>query len=163
MDKMSLEERRYLEWGLTTAEKIKNKIFENYSDNRVTIKNMLDAEKLVACGYALGKILTGDEVRLKAFQLREFYESLLNVKITIKSIRGNPDEDMLFKQKALPEIVMLKPRLALAKARQPRKITPLFEVINPLLDRVEDIDDYERLCQFMQAIMAYNSPQGQEA
>lgn len=150
-----LEEKRSEEWGLSTAERIRDKIFENYTDD-LTIKDMLDAEKLVVCSYALGTILAGYEVGLKSAQLRRFYESLLNIKATVNFIKAKPDADKLFKKKALPEILMLKPQLANAKARQRREVTPFFTVINPLLDMAKHIEDYERLCQFVEAIVAYH-------
>jgi len=150
-----MEERLYEEWGLRTAEKIRDKILESYSTN-ITLKDILDAEKLVVCSYALGKILASYEVGLKTAQLRRFYESLLNIKAIVNTIRTKQDADGLFKKKALPEILMLKPQLANAKARQSREVTPFFEVVNTLLDMINSIEDYDRLCQFVEAIVAYH-------
>lgn len=150
-----LEERLFEEWGLGSAERIKNRIFESCSATD-TVKNVLDAEKLVACSYALGKLLASYDVGLRAAQLRRFYESLLNVKATVNTIRAKPDADRLFEEKARPEILMLKPQLANARARQPREVTPFFDVINPLLDMVEHFEDYDRLCQFVEAVVAYH-------
>lgn len=150
-----MEERLSEAWGLKTAEKIGDKIFEGASDES-TIRNMLEAEKLVVCSYALGRILASYEVGLKSAQLRRFYESLLNIKAAVNTVRVKPNAEELFKKKALSSIVMLKPQLANAKARQPREVTPFFEVINPLLDRVKTIEDYDRLCQFAEAIVAYH-------
>ncbi len=150
-----MEERLSEEWGLKTAEKIRDKMFEG-SSSHATVKSILDAEKLVVCSYALGKILASYEVRLKSAQLRRFYESMLNIKATVNTIRTKPDADSLFKQKALPEILMLKPQLANATARQSREVTPFFNVINPLLDIIKSIEDYDRLCQFVESIVAYH-------
>jgi len=150
-----MEERLSAEWGLKTGEKIKDKVFEGCSGN-ATVKNILDAQKLVVCSYALGKILASYEVGLKSAQLRRFYESLLNIKATVNTIRTKPNASDLFKERALSEILMLKPQLANAKARQPREVTPFFDVINPMLDIVRGIEDYDRLCQFVEATVAYH-------
>ncbi len=150
-----MEERLCEEWGLKEAISIKNKIFEGASE-RPTVRSLLPSEKLVVCSFALGKLLASYDVRLKAAQLRRFYESLLNIKATILSIRLMPNATELFQEKVLPEIFMLKPQLANAKARQPNEVSPFFEVINPLLDCVTSIEDYERLCRFSEAIVAYH-------
>ncbi len=150
-----VEERLYEDWDLKTPEKIRNKIFEDYSEG-VTLKDILDTKRLVVCGYALGKILSSYEVRLKSSQLRRFYEALLSLKSLTNPTRMRPDASDLFKNKVMSKILMLKPQLADAKARQPRGVTPFFEVINPLLDTVKDVEDYERLCQFVEAIVAYH-------
>lgn len=152
-----MEEKLTDEWGLRTAEKIRDKIFENSSASH-TIKDILDAEKLVVCSYALGKILASYEVGLKSAQLRRFYEALLTIKIFVSSIRNKPAAaaNDSFRKMALPEILMLKPQLAYAKARQPKEVTAFFDVLNPLLDIVKGIEDYERLCKFVEAIVAYH-------
>jgi CRISPR-associated protein Csm2 len=150
-----MEEKLYEEWGLRTVDKIRDKIFEGASEHS-TIENILDAERLVVCSYALGKILASYDVGLKTAQLRRFYEALLNIKAAVNTIRANPDSDSLFKKTVIPEILRLKPQLANAKARQPREVTPFFEVINPLLDFVKSIKDYDILCQFVEAIVAYH-------
>jgi CRISPR-associated protein Csm2 len=150
-----MEEKLAETWGLKTAERISDKIFEGASEV-TTLRSMLDAEKLVVCSFALGKLLASYEVGLKSAQLRRFYESLLNIKATVNTIKTKPNAEELFTKKALSDIVMLKPQLANAKARQPREVTPFFDVINPLLDRVKTIEDYEKLCQFAEAIVAYH-------
>ena len=146
----SMEEKLSEEWGLNTAEDIRDKIFENYTDNS-SLTDILEAEKLVACSYALGKILASYKVGLKTAQLRRFYESLIN----IRAITGATGDSRDVK-KLRHEIVMLKPQLANAKARQQREVTPFFDVINPMLDIVKDAEDYEILCKFVEAVVAYH-------
>jgi CRISPR-associated protein Csm2 len=80
----------------------------------------------------------------------------LNIKASASRIRAETDADNSFKSKIIPQILMLKPLLANAKARHRRAITPLFEVINPLFDVVKDRDDYDRFCDFVEAIVAYH-------
>jgi len=161
-----MEEKVSQEWGLITydkdfnkilriTDKIAEKIYEGYSDSD-TLKDILDAKKLVVCSYALGKILASRVIGLKSAQLRRFYESLLNVRAIVTAIRTKPNASELFDTKVMPEILMLKPQLANAKARQKREVTPFFNVINPLIDLVKSIEDYDRLCKFVESIVAYH-------
>jgi CRISPR-associated protein Csm2 len=150
-----MEEKKSEEWGLKTAAKIRDKIFEG-KDDQTAAGSLLDPEKLVVCSYALGRLLSSYEVNLKASQLRRFYESLMNIKAPVNIIRTKPDAPELFRKQPLAEILMLKPQLAAAKAKQTKEVGPFFDVINPLLDRVNSIDDYEKLCRFVEAIVAYH-------
>lgn len=150
-----MEEKLSNQWGLNTEKEIKAKIFENYAEGD-KLTHLLDGEKLVVCSYALGRILSSYKVGLKVAQLRRFYDSLLNIKAIVSRIRAEAGVDKSFKSKVVPQILMLKPQLANAKARQQRQVTPFFEVINPLLDIVRDADDYDCLCDFVQAIVAYH-------
>ena len=83
-----------------------------------------------------------------------------NIKGIINRIRGESDTAESFKIKVRPQILRLKPQIANIKARHKREVTPFFEVINPLLDIVKDIEDYERLFDFVEAIVAYHKYAG---
>ena len=150
-----MEARLSREWGLKTADRIRDHIFKDYKEID-SLKDILDAKTLVVCSYALGKILASREVGLKSSQLRRFYDSLLNIRAGLNIIRTKPNSNELFKLKIMPGIIMLKPQLANAKARQQREVTPFFNVINPLIDLIKDIEDYDRLCQFAESIVAYH-------
>ena len=146
MKLLPMEERLSNQWSLNTEEAIRAKIFENYEEGDNLIR-ILDSKKLVVCSYALGSILAG---KLRAAQLRRFYESLLKIKAIVGRIKKSDGDDSSFRSAIIPHILMLKPQLAYAKGR------PLFEVINPLLDLVRDAADFERLCNFVQAVVAYH-------
>jgi len=120
------------------------------------LTQILDAEKLIACSYALGRILASFDVGLKASQLRRFYESLLQMKALAGNIVGIPTSAALFKTKVLPQLLMQKALLANAKARMERQITPFFNVVNPLFDVTRDAEDLALLCDFIQATVAYH-------
>lgn len=152
MKPLPMEERLSNQWSLNTEEAIRAKIFENYEEGDNLIR-ILDSKKLVVCSYALGSILAG---KLRAAQLRRLYESLLKIKAIVGRIKKSDGDDSSFRSDVIPHILMLKPQLAYAKERQRSEITPLFEVINPLLDLVKDVADFERLCDFVQAVVAYH-------
>lgn len=141
----SIEEELSEKWELKNAETILKKVLEKEisSGKRLGIKELLDDEKLVVCSFALGKILASYEVGLKATQLRRFYEAML-------AIRG----------KKSASLMILKPQLAYAKARASRELTPFFVVVNPLMERVRDAEDFSRLVHFIEAIVAYHKYHG---
>ena len=143
---MLKEEQLSEEWGLKNAETILEKVLEkeiSSKKERLGLKELFDDEKLVVCSFALGKILASYEVGLKAAQLRRFYEAML-------AIRG----------KKSASLMILKPQLAYAKARASRELTPFFVVVNPLMERVHDSEDFNRLVQFIEAIVAYHKYHG---
>lgn len=142
----SIEEKLSEEWGLKNAETILEKIIEKETLSKkegIGLKELLDDEKMVVCSFALGKILASYEIGLKTAQLRRFYEAML-------AIRG----------KKSASLMILKPQLAYAKARASRELTPFFVVVNPLMERVYDSEDFNRLVQFIEAIVAYHKYHG---
>lgn len=142
----SIEEKLSEEWGLKNAEIILEKIVEKETSSKkegIGLKELLDDEKMVVCSFALGKILASYEIGLKTAQLRRFYEAML-------AIRG----------KKSASLMILKPQLAYAKARASRELTPFFVVVNPLMERVHDSEDFNRLVQFIEAIVAYHKYHG---
>lgn len=57
------------------------------------------------------------------------------------------------------EVVMLKPKLAYAAARQ-RAAKPLNEVMSAAIDKVHSKEDFERLVQLVESIIAYHKAEG---
>ena len=135
MKLLPMEERLSNQWSLNTEEAIRAKIFENYEEGDNLIR-ILDSKKLVVCSYALGSILAG---KLRAAQLRRFYESLLKIKAIVGRIKKSDGDDSSFRSAIIPHILMLKPQLAYAKGRL-----------------IKDVADYESLCDFVQAVVAYH-------
>jgi len=142
-----LEEELKENWKLDSPQKIVNKILEREIKKREGLDKILDAEKLVGCSYALGEILA-KSARLKVGSLRKFYQSLM-------SIKGEKDD-----RKIREKVLSLKPYLSYETARKRREVTPLFEVLNPLLERVYNRKDYLKLCQFLEAVIAYHKFHG---
>jgi CRISPR-associated protein Csm2 len=57
------------------------------------------------------------------------------------------------------DIVLLKPKLAYAAARQaPAK--PLSDVMSAAIDKVHNREDFDRLVQFIESIIAYHKAEG---
>jgi CRISPR-associated protein Csm2 len=57
------------------------------------------------------------------------------------------------------EVVLLKPKLAYAAARQ-RAAKPLGDVMSVAIDKVKSPEDFERLVQFIESIIAYHKAEG---
>lgn len=57
------------------------------------------------------------------------------------------------------EVVLLKPKLAYAAARQ-RAAKPLGDVMSAAIDKVSSKEDFERLVQLLESIIAYHKAEG---
>ncbi|MBC6431350.1 type III-A CRISPR-associated protein Csm2 [Nostoc sp. HG1] len=57
------------------------------------------------------------------------------------------------------EVVLLKPKLAYAAARQ-KAAKPLGDVMSAAIDKVNSTEDFERLVQFIELIIAYHKAEG---
>ncbi len=154
MKPIPMEEKLLNEWGLNSDEDICSRIFKDYSEGE-KLSEFLDGDKLVVCSYALGKRLAGREVGLRTSQLRRFYDAIMDVKATInrsrtaaKAAHGPESEFRIAVRK-------LKPQLANAAARQ-TPVRPFFNVVNPMLDTIHDLDDFKRFCDFVEAVVAYH-------
>jgi CRISPR-associated protein Csm2 len=81
--------------------------------------------------------------------------------IKLKDIQNKADEnkDKLIFAKIEADVVLLKPKLAYAAARQ-RSAKPLEEVISVAIDKVESTKDFERLVQLIESIIAYHKAEG---
>jgi CRISPR-associated protein Csm2 len=96
--------------------------------------------------------------RLETNQIRKFLDAINRVKAQL--IEKNIDE----LTKALPsdiedEIVLLKPKLAYAAARQKAAI-PLSDVMSVAIDKTKNYKDFNRLVQFIESIIAYHKAEG---
>ncbi|MDZ8054610.1 MAG: type III-A CRISPR-associated protein Csm2 [Aulosira sp. ZfuVER01] len=57
------------------------------------------------------------------------------------------------------EVVLLKPKLAYAAARQ-KAAKPLGDVMSAAIDKVSSKEDFERLVQLLESIIAYHKAEG---
>jgi len=105
--------------------------------------------------------------RLETNQIRKFLDAInrLKAKITLGDETESHGESKPLKSDAEvfaeiePEIVLLKPKLAYAAARQ-RAAKPLSEVMSVAIDKVHSLEDFERLVQFIESIIAYHKAEG---
>lgn len=97
-------------------------------------------EKLVTWANVLGALLAHD---LKMAQIRRFMGAVL--KVEVKGPKG-------FRR---DEVVYLKVLLAYAAGRN-KAVRPLLAVIDPMIDRIEGWEDFQRLVRFVRSVVAYH-------
>ena len=88
--------------------------------------------------------------KLETNQVRKFLDAINRIKADLT--------DKSFKE-VEPDIVLLKPKLAYAAAKQ-RAAKPLSDVMSAAIDKVKDLDDFERLVQLIESIIAYHKAAG---
>jgi CRISPR-associated protein Csm2 len=89
--------------------------------------------------------------RLETNQVRKFLDA-------VNRLKADLAETGEF-AKIETEIVLLKPKLAYAAARQ-RAAKPLGEVMSAAIDKVHSKEDFERLVQLLESIIAYHKAEG---
>lgn len=88
--------------------------------------------------------------RLETNQIRKFLDALNQLKA--KLVEGNFAT-------IETEVVLLKPKLAYATARQ-NAVKPLNRVLSAAIDKVHSREDFERLVQFVESVIAYHKAEG---
>jgi CRISPR-associated protein Csm2 len=91
------------------------------------------------------------EKQLKTNQVRKFLDA-------VNRIKADLPEDKEF-SKIETEIVMLKPKLAYAAARQ-TSVEALSRVMSAAINKVHSVDDFHRLVQFLESTIAYHKASG---
>lgn len=91
------------------------------------------------------------EQRLETNQIRKFLDAINRLKAKLAQ---NADQENLFSS-VEPEIVLLQPKLAYVAARQ-KAAKPLSDVISVAIKKVHTLEDFNRLVQFIEAIIAYH-------
>jgi CRISPR-associated protein Csm2 len=89
--------------------------------------------------------------RLETNQVRKFLDA-------VNRLKADLTETGEF-AKIETEVVLLKPKLAYAAARQ-RAAKPLGEVMSAAIDKVHSKEDFERLVQLIESIIAYHKAEG---
>ncbi|WP_026735583.1 type III-A CRISPR-associated protein Csm2 [Fischerella sp. PCC 9605] len=89
--------------------------------------------------------------RLETNQVRKFLDAVNRLKADLAE-KGDFSE-------IETEVVLLKPKLAYAAARQ-RAAKPLGEVMSAAIDKVHSKEDFERLVQLIESIIAYHKAEG---
>lgn len=89
--------------------------------------------------------------RLETNQVRKFLDAINR----LKSVLAQENNF----SKIETEVVLLKPKLAYAAARE-KAAKPLSQVMSKAIDKVENSEDFERLVQFIESIIAYHKAEG---
>lgn len=89
--------------------------------------------------------------KLETNQVRKFLDAINRIKADLAE-----KKEFL---KVETEVVLLKPKLAYAAARQ-KAAKPLSQVMSAAIDRVYSLEDFERLVQLIESIIAYHKAEG---
>ena len=101
--------------------------------------------------------------RLETNQIRKFLDAINRVKANLIEEDITTEGDRKITQKQFSDIeddiVLLKPKLAYAAARQ-RAAEPLSKVISAAIDKVHSFEDFNRLVQLIESTIAYHKAAG---
>ncbi len=93
--------------------------------------------------------------RLETNQIRKFLDAINRLKVKLAQ---DKDDKQIFSE-IESEIVLLKPKLAYAAARQ-KVAKPLSDVMSAAIDHVHNVEDFKRLVQLIESIIAYHKAEG---
>lgn len=119
------------------------------------IENFIKDEKLISLkDYPIRKLvehaqILGPELkrqRLETNQVRKFLDAINRLKANLSGNDFSVIET---------EVVLLKPKLAYAAARQ-NAVKSLSKVMSVAIDKVHSKEDFERLVQLIESIIAYH-------
>jgi CRISPR-associated protein Csm2 len=106
--------------------------------------------ELVKDAEAFGSYLK--QQRLETNQVRKFLDAINRLKSDLADNKGDFS-------KIETEVVLLKPKLAYAAARQ-KSAKPLSDVMSAAIDEVYSKEDFDRLVQLIESIIAYHKAEG---
>ncbi|WP_416236359.1 type III-A CRISPR-associated protein Csm2 [Spirulina sp. CCNP1310] len=129
-----------------------SKTIKTYIGNLGSLKDY-EIRQLVKHAEDFGPYLKNQ--RLETNQIRKFLDAINRIKAqTIQDDGQKVTFDAIE-----TEIVLLKPKLAYAAARQ-LAVKPLSEVMSIAIDKTQDLEDFARLVQFIESTIAYHKAQG---
>jgi CRISPR-associated protein Csm2 len=115
-----------------------------------------EIRELVEQAEELGDYLV--QKGLKTNQIRKFLDAVNRLKVELS--QDKQQNFLTIKD----EVVLLKPKLAYAAARQQDRrgspVKPLSDVISAAIDKVYDSPDFYRLVQLIESIIAYHKAAG---
>jgi len=147
---------------LTTLEDIKNKL-EDIKNKKLGLQHY-PIRQLIKDTEAFGKAL--NKQGLKTNQIRKFLDSVNRIKteIAVKT-RDMESESGVISLEQIPKIetqvVLLKQKIDYAAAKQ-KAVIPLQKVMDIAIEQVHDVEDFERLFQLVESIIAYHKAEGGE-
>lgn len=132
----------------STTQNIVGEIIKTINDLTDDLKSY-PIRELVKHAEEFGPYLK--QQRLETNQVRKFLDA-------VNRLKANLAETGEF-AKIETEVILLKPKLAYAAARQ-RAAKPLGEVMSAAIDKVHSKEDFERLVQLIESIIAYHKAEG---
>lgn len=100
--------------------------------------------------------------RLETNQIRKFLDAVNRLKAQLAqgdSEDSSPKDETAQFAEIETDIVLLKPKLAYAAARQDAA-KPLSDVMSAAIDKVHSLKDFKRLVQLIESIIAYHKAEG---
>ena len=130
------------------AEEISKEI-EKHIDSK-SLKSLVEysVRDLVKHAEELGPALR--QQRLETNQIRKFLDAINQLKAKLITSSFSAIE---------ADIILLKPKLAYAATRQ-NAVEPLKRVMTAAIDKTHDENDFERLVQLIESIIAYHKAAG---
>lgn len=107
----------------------------------------LSVDDLVDYADKLGRFLSQNN--LKTNQIRKFFDA-------VKKIES---ESNCKKQLNTFSVKLLKPKLAYAAGRQ-KEVKPLMAVLDPCINKVNTLEDFNKFARFVESIVAYHKYHG---
>jgi CRISPR-associated protein Csm2 len=132
----------------STTQNIVDEIIKAINDLTDDLKTY-PIRDLVKHAEAFGPYLK--QQRLETNQVRKFLDAVNRLKADLAETGDFA--------KIETEVVLLKPKLAYAAARQ-RAAKPLGDVMSAAIDKVHSKEDFERLVQLIESIIAYHKAEG---
>ncbi len=101
------------------------------------------------------------QIELEKERLKHSLKDSKEIDEKSKYIQSEADSQInkLIFAKIETDIVLLKPKLAYAAARQ-RAVKPLSDIMSAAIDRVYSKEDFDRLVQLVESIIAYHKGEG---
>lgn len=136
---------------------------ENYINSKeLTSLKDYPIRRLVTDAQKFGPYLKNQ--RLETNQVRKFLDAINRLKVKIsqnseQSDKNGEENNKKVFSKIEPEIVLLKPKLAYAAAKQ-NAAKPLSNVMSVAIDKVHSLEDFERLVQLIESTIAYHKAEG---
>lgn len=114
---------------------------------------------MVKHAEAFGKYLK--QQGLETNQIRKFLDAVNRIKVRLIGVNLTGDEEKDF-SKIQTEVVLLQPKLAYAAGRKEtsRPLKPFSKVIATAIDKVHSLEDFARLVQLIESIIAYHKAEG---
>jgi CRISPR-associated protein Csm2 len=111
--------------------------------------NEYKTRELVEDSEELGRELAK---KLKTTQIRKFLDAVNRLKAQLA--------DKGFTEEIKSEIILLRPKLAYAAARQPGSMDSLQQVLEAAIKKIEYLEDFNRFVQLIESIIAYHKASG---